>query len=122
VFRAGDREVREVMTPRTEVEFLEASTTASRAAKQVAESNWSRFPVVARDEDDVIGFVHVRDLLLRNEGAGRFADEDGVAEMGAVAIALRPRHTGVRRRPLAPDGPQGGRPRCRRPRPSAIGC
>jgi len=33
VFSAGDREVREVMTPRTEVNFLEASLTASRAAK-----------------------------------------------------------------------------------------
>jgi putative hemolysin len=73
VFRAGDREVREVMTPRTEVEFLEASTTASRAAKQVAESNWSRFPVVGRDEDDVVGFVHVRDLFLPNHPAGRAA-------------------------------------------------
>src|SRR3954465_616627 len=55
VFRAGDREVREVMTPRTEVHFLEASMTASRAAKQVAESNWSRYPVVGRSEDDVVG-------------------------------------------------------------------
>jgi putative hemolysin len=73
VFRAGDREVREVMTPRTEVMFLEASMTASRAAKQLAESNWSRFPVVARDEDDVVGFVHVRDLFLPNHPAGRAA-------------------------------------------------
>ena len=73
VFRAGDREVREVMTPRTEVEFLEASMTASRAAKQVGESNWSRFPVVGRDEDDVVGFVHVRDLFLPNHPAGRAA-------------------------------------------------
>jgi putative hemolysin len=73
VFRAGDREVREVMTPRTEVEFLDASMTASRAAKQVAESNWSRFPVVGRDQDDVVGFVHVRDLFLPNHPAGRAA-------------------------------------------------
>src|SRR4051812_29741593 len=73
VFRAGDREVREVMTPRTEVEFLEASMTASRAAKLVGESNWSRYPVVGRDEDDVVGFVHVRDLLLPNHPAGRAA-------------------------------------------------
>jgi putative hemolysin len=73
VFRAGDREVREVMTPRTEVEFLEASITASRAAKQVADSNWSRFPVVGRDQDDVVGFVHVRDLLLPSHPAGRAA-------------------------------------------------
>jgi putative hemolysin len=73
VFRAGDREVREVMTPRTEVTFLEASMTASRAAKLVAESNWSRFPVAGRDEDDVVGFVHVRDLFLPSHPAGRAA-------------------------------------------------
>jgi putative hemolysin len=73
VFRAGEREVREVMTPRTEVAFLDASMTASRAAKQVADSNWSRFPVVGRDQDDVVGFVHVRDLLLPNHPAGRAA-------------------------------------------------
>ncbi|WP_346620062.1 hemolysin family protein [Blastococcus montanus] len=73
VFRAGEREVREVMTPRTEVQFLDASMTASRAAKLVAESNWSRFPVVGRDEDDVVGFVHVRDLFLPNHPAGRAA-------------------------------------------------
>src|SRR3954454_8607699 len=73
VFRAGDREVREVMTPRTEVDFLEASMTASRAAKQVADSSWSRYPVVGRNEDDVVGFVHVRDLFLPNHPAGRAA-------------------------------------------------
>jgi putative hemolysin len=73
VFRAGEREVREVMTPRTEVAFLEASMTASRAAKLVADSNWSRFPVVGRDEDDVVGFVHVRDLFFPNHPAGRAA-------------------------------------------------
>jgi putative hemolysin len=73
VFRAGEREVREVMTPRTEVAFLEASMTASRAAKQVADSNWSRFPVSGRDQDDVVGFVHVRDLFLPNHPAGRAA-------------------------------------------------
>jgi len=73
VFRAGDREVREVMTPRTEVDFLEASMTASRAAKLVAESSRSRYPVVGKSQDDVVGFVHVRDLFLPNHPAGRAA-------------------------------------------------
>jgi putative hemolysin len=73
VFRAGDREVRGVMTPRTEVHFLESSMTASRAAKQVADSSWSRYPVVGRNEDDVVGFVHVRDLFLPTHPAGRAA-------------------------------------------------
>jgi len=73
VFRAGDREVREVMTPRTEVTFLEAGMSASRAAKLVGDSTYSRFPVAGRDEDDVVGFVHVRDLFLPNHPAGRAA-------------------------------------------------
>src|SRR3954449_11194202 len=91
VFRAGEREVREVMTPRTEVQFLDASMTASRAAKQVADSNWSRFPVVGRDEDDVVGFVHVRDLLLPSHPAGRAATVGDLAREvtrlpGTVAV------------------------------------
>lgn len=73
VFRAGQREVREVMTPRTEVTFLDASMTASRAAKLVVDSSYSRYPVVGRDQDDVVGFVHVRDLFLPNHPAGRAA-------------------------------------------------
>ena len=79
VFRAGDREVREVMTPRTEVHFLDATMTASRAAKQVADSSWSRYPVAGRSEDDVVGFVHVRDLFLPNHPAGRAATVEDLA-------------------------------------------
>src|SRR3712207_1722440 len=78
VFRAGDREFREVMTPRTEVDFLDASMTASRAAKQVSDSSHSRYPFVGRDEDDVLGFVHVRDLFLPNHPAGRAATVGGL--------------------------------------------
>jgi putative hemolysin len=61
------------MTPRTEVDFLEASLTASRAAKLIADSGRSRYPVVGRTQDDVVGFVHVRDLLLPGHPAGRAA-------------------------------------------------
>ena len=66
VFRAGEREIREVMTPAPRSPSSRHPRPASRAAKQVADSNWSRFPVAGRDEDDVVGFVHVRDLFLPN--------------------------------------------------------
>ncbi|MHB8341242.1 MAG: hemolysin family protein [Mycobacteriales bacterium] len=66
VFAAGERAVREVMVPRTEVAFLDASTTVARAARDCATSPHSRYPVVRGSHDDVVGFVHVRDLL----GAG----------------------------------------------------
>jgi putative hemolysin len=64
VFAAGNRTVAEVMVPRTEVTFLEASLTVSRALKVVSDSPHSRYPVVGQGHDDVRGFVHMRDLLL----------------------------------------------------------
>ncbi len=64
VFAAGERQLREVMTPRTEVEFLEASMTVARAAKVTSTAPHSRYPVTRDNQDDVVGFVHVRDLLL----------------------------------------------------------
>jgi putative hemolysin len=68
VFAAGDRQVREVMLPRTEVEFLPGATSIGRAARLVETSPHSRFPVVGESQDDVIGFVHLRDLLGRRDG------------------------------------------------------
>jgi putative hemolysin len=63
VFDAGKRQVREVLVPRTEVEFIAASTPVERAAKIAAAAPYSRFPVYQESYDDIIGFVHVRDLL-----------------------------------------------------------
>jgi putative hemolysin len=63
VFDAGKRQVREVLVPRTEVEFIAASTPVDRAAKIAAAAPYSRFPVYQESYDDIIGFVHVRDLL-----------------------------------------------------------
>jgi len=63
VLEAGDRLLREVMVPRTEVEFLDASLSVYKAARMVAQLPHSRYPVVRGGADDVIGFVHVRDLL-----------------------------------------------------------
>ncbi|MDP9444903.1 MAG: hemolysin family protein, partial [Actinomycetota bacterium] len=63
VFEAGDRQIREVMVPRTEVDFLEAATPVYKAAKLVLDQPHSRYPVIRDSPDDVVGFVHVRDLL-----------------------------------------------------------
>ena len=63
VFDAGDREIREIMIPRTEVAFLDADLAVFKAAKIVTDKPHSRYPVFDESHDDVIGFVHVRDLL-----------------------------------------------------------
>ena len=63
VFDAGTRQLREVMLPRTETDFLDASTPVYKTVKEVTASPHSRYPVIRGSTDDVVGFVHVRDLL-----------------------------------------------------------
>jgi putative hemolysin len=63
VFAAGDRQLREVMLPRTEVDFLDAGTPVYQAVKQATLMPHSRYPVVRGSADDIVGFVHVRDLF-----------------------------------------------------------
>ena len=63
VFAAGERGLREVMVPRTEVDFLPGDMPAHRAVREVIKAPHSRYPVIGDSADDVIGFVHVRDLL-----------------------------------------------------------
>jgi putative hemolysin len=63
VFNASDRLIHEIMVPRTEVDFLDASLPISQARKMAVELAHSRYPVVRGSSDEVIGFLHVRDLL-----------------------------------------------------------
>lgn len=63
VFAATERTVKEVMRPRGRVEFLSAHTSITDAIAAVQKLPHSRYPVTDRSVDDVIGFVHVRDLL-----------------------------------------------------------
>ena len=63
VFEAGERQLHEVMVPRTEVDFLDASTPVFKAVRSVSTRPHSRYPVTRGTPDDVIGFIHVRDLF-----------------------------------------------------------
>ena len=63
VFDAGKRQIREVLRPRTEVEFLAAETTVGEAARIASSVPYSRLPVYQDSYDNVVGFVHIRDLL-----------------------------------------------------------
>lgn len=63
----GDRTVQEVMTPRTEVEFLDAALPIGHAQALVRGLEHSRYPVRGEDTDDVLGFIHIRDLIHPEE-------------------------------------------------------
>jgi len=84
VFEAGDRQIREVMIPRTEVDFLDGSTPVHKAAREALHQPHSRYPVIRGSADDVIGFVHVRDLLDPETSGGSLR----VAELARQTLVL----------------------------------
>jgi len=57
------RQVSEVMRPRPEVVALDGTATLTEAIAQVRELPFSRYPVIDASLDDIVGFVHVRDLF-----------------------------------------------------------
>ncbi|MEH1014167.1 hemolysin family protein [Micromonospora sp. CPCC 206060] len=71
VLVAGASLVREVMMPRTEVVFLSARLSLAEAAQLVRAETHTRYPVIDGTHDDVVGFVHLRDVLLRPAGDRR---------------------------------------------------
>jgi len=63
VFRLGDRRVSAVMTPRTQVEWLDLTDSEDETRRKIRDSAYSRFPVVQGGSQQVIGIVHAKDLL-----------------------------------------------------------
>ena len=64
VLRFRDLTAERVMVPRTEVLALPVRTSRAEALQFVAQSHHSRYPVYRDSIDDVVGVLHVRDLVL----------------------------------------------------------
>jgi putative hemolysin len=82
VLAAGARHVRELMVPRTDVVFLDAGLPIAEALGMVREARHSRFPITDGSSDDVVGFVHLRDLAIR-------PDRDNVRVVGQLAREVK---------------------------------
>jgi putative hemolysin len=61
--RLGDRRVSAVMTPRTQIEFLDLEDTEEEIRARIRDSAFSRFPVVQGGTHQLAGIVQVKDLL-----------------------------------------------------------
>jgi len=78
-----------VMRPRADVVFLDGDMPIEEAAAYVREMPYSRYPVTGKDFDDVLGFVHVRDLLdIRDPEAKTVADvtREGISLPGTSKL------------------------------------
>ncbi len=86
IFEFDDKEACDIMTHRKNIVALEGSMTVHEAAQFVLkESKNSRFPVYGEDLDDIIGTVHMRDLLIHAEN-----ESESDRMIAAVPGLLRP--------------------------------
>ena len=75
VFRFGDRRVREVMTPRTEIVFLGRGATVGEFLDIYVGHSHTRFPVYKESTDDVVGILSAKDILKAMSSAVIAHDE-----------------------------------------------
>jgi magnesium and cobalt exporter, CNNM family len=61
--RLGDRRASAVMTPRTQIEWLDLDEPVEDTRRRIRDSAYSRFPVVQGGSQQVIGIVQAKDLL-----------------------------------------------------------
>jgi putative hemolysin len=64
IVRLADRPVREIMTPRTEVDWIDLNATDEQIRKAVTEIPHTRIPVADGSVDNIIGVIQLRDVLL----------------------------------------------------------
>ena len=62
-----DTVIRSVMTPRTKMFTLNAKTILFEALPEINQNGYSRIPIYGTSKDDIVGFIHVRDVLIELE-------------------------------------------------------
>ena len=66
VFRLDERQISSLMVPRSDVVYLDVEESVEENLAKVADTDHSRFPVCRGGLDDVIGFVHTKQLLAQS--------------------------------------------------------
>jgi putative hemolysin len=65
VFSLGDEPVSALITPRLDIVWLDLNDSAEENRHKITESRHSRYPVCQESLDNVLGIVHVKDLLAQ---------------------------------------------------------
>ena len=74
-----DTVIRAVMTPRTKMFTLNAKTLLFEALPQINQNGYSRIPIYGSSKDDIVGFVHVRDVLKELENENKMKSLEQIA-------------------------------------------
>jgi putative hemolysin len=85
VFDFADKEVDDVMVPRPEVVALSIDLPPEQCLAAAMEAPYTRYPVYRDSLDNVIGILHIRDLMREGNARGGYESVD-------VEALLRPAH------------------------------
>ena len=67
VFDYADRSTRDEMTPRTEIVSFDIETPIAKAMDIAKKHGFSRYPVIQKDADQIMGYVHIKDLIWADQ-------------------------------------------------------
>ena len=80
-----DTVIRSVMTPRTKMFTLNSKMMLFEALPQINQSGHSRIPVYGANRDDIVGFVHARDVLRELENDNKMVSLEKIARKPVFA-------------------------------------
>lgn len=83
-----DRNVRSIMTPRTDVVWLDAHSAPAETLAEITASGHSRFPLARADADEIIGIVQTKDLLANIAATGVIDLEKSMRKPVFVPVTL----------------------------------
>ncbi len=63
IFEFGDKEAKDVMTPRQQVEAIDRDTPLREAMDVMLEHGYSRYPMYQGDLDNIVGVIHLKDAM-----------------------------------------------------------
>ena len=80
-----DTVIRSVMTPRTKMFTLNSKTLLFEALPEINQNGFSRIPIYGASKDDIVGFVHVRDVLKELENDNKMKSMEQMARKPVFA-------------------------------------
>lgn len=102
IFDLDDKDAKSIMTPRTEMEAIDLEDDLATNLALMGQSKFTRYPVYRDDKDDIVGFVHIKDVYLLPEGATmkdlRIRTIQAVPEslsVGKLLQVLQEKHTKI---------------------------
>ncbi|GMA64978.1 hemolysin family protein [Alicyclobacillus fastidiosus] len=68
IFEYSDRIAREIMIPRVDIIAISADASEQEIMRLITEHEHTRYPVADGDKDHIIGYIHVKDMYVRESG------------------------------------------------------